>query len=221
MLGQMFELRHRQYRKQVNRRVSNSVFLVKKVAEGDIKKAKNKVCWEIRLDISICARNWNKALVDAMVNENEQLIKEQEELKKKVEKGNEYLDQLAMIKRDFENYKRRTNAAKDNSKEEGKILVIERILPILDVFDRAKESLKGKPELEPFAMIERQFLKVLGEVGLEEIEVLNTEFDPSTSYAIAKAEAGEENKNKIIEVLSKGYKLGDKIVKYAQVKVGC
>lgn len=160
-------------------------------------------------------------LVDAMVNENEQLIKEQEELKKKVEKGNEYLDQLAMIKRDFENYKRRTNAAKDNSKEEGKILVIERILPILDVFDRAKESLKEKPELEPFAMIERQFLKVLGEVGLEEIEVLNTEFDPSTSYAIAKAEAGEENKNKIIEVLSKGYKLGDKIVKYAQVKVGC
>ena len=80
---------------------------------------------------------------------------------------------------------------------------------------------KLSPSLEPFAMIERQFLKVLGEVGLEEIEVLNTEFDPSTSYAIAKAEAGEENKNKIIEVLSKGYKLGDKIVKYAQVKVGC
>ena len=64
----------------------------------------------------------------------------------------------------------------------------------------------------------KQYSKLLVE---EEIEVLNTEFDPSTSYAIAKAEAGEENKNKIIEVLSKGYKLGDKIVKYAQVKVGC
>ena len=68
-------------------------------------------------------------LVKALVDENETLIKEQEELNKKIEKGNGYLDQLAHMKSDFENYKRRTNAAKDNSKDEGKIFVIEKILP--------------------------------------------------------------------------------------------
>ena len=136
-------------------------------------------------------------------------------------KGNGYLDQLAHMKSDFENYKRRTNAAKDNSKDEGKIFVIEKILPVLDTFDRARESLEGKPELDAFNMVYRQFDKILSEIGLEEVDVLGEAFDPNLSYAIAKEEAGEDNVGKVVAVLSKGYKFKDKIVRYSQVKVGC
>lgn len=160
-------------------------------------------------------------LVKALVDENETLIKEQKELNKKIEKGNGYLDQLTHMKSDFENFKRRTNAARDNSKDEGKIFVIEKILPVLDTFDRAQQSLKGKPELEAFNMVHRQFDKALKEMGLEEVEVLGETFDPNLSYAIAKEEAGEENVGKVVEVMSKGYKFKDKIVRYSQVKVGC
>ena len=148
-------------------------------------------------------------------------MKQQEELNKKIEKGNEYLDQLAMLKRDFENYKRRTQNNQDDAKKQGKIEVVEKILPILDTFARAEESLKGQKEYESFKMVSRQMEKILSEIGLEEVEVLGCDFDPNYSYAIMKEEAGEENVGKVIEVLSKGYKFNDRIVRYSQVKVGC
>ena len=148
-------------------------------------------------------------------------MKQQEELNKKVEKGNEYLDQLVMLKRDFENYKRRTQNNQDDSKKQGKVEVVEKILPILDTFARAEESLKGQKEYDSFKMVSRQMEKILSEIGLEEVEVLGNDFDPNLSYAIMKEEAGEENVGKVIDVLSKGYKFNDKIVRYSQVKVGC
>ena len=162
-----------------------------------------------------------KVLVDALVAENEALIKKQEELNKKIEKGNEYLDQLALLKRDFENYKRRTQNNQEDSKKQGKIEVVEKILPILDTFARAEDSLKGQKEYDSFKMVSRQMEKILSEIGLEEVEVLGQDFDPNYSYAIMKEEAGEENVGKVIDVLSKGYKFNDKIVRYSQVKVGC
>ena len=70
-------------------------------------------------------------------------------------------------------------------------------------------------------MIYRQFEKVLGEIGLEEVEVLGRDFDPNLSFAITKEDRGAENVGKVIEVWSKGYRYKDKIVKYSQVIVGC
>ena len=94
-------------------------------------------------------------------------------------------------------------------------------MPILDTFARAEESLKGQKEYDSFKMVSRQMEKILSEIGLEEVEVLGQDFDPNVSYAIMKEDAGEENVGKVIEVLSKGFKFNDKIVRYSQVKVGC
>ena len=117
--------------------------------------------------------------------------------------------------------KRRTQNNQDDSKKQGKVEVVEKILPILDTFARAEESLKGQKEYDSFKMVSRQMEKILSEIGLEEVEVLGNDFDPNLSYAIMKEEAGEENVGKVIDVLSKGYKFNDKIVRYSQVKVGC
>ena len=160
-------------------------------------------------------------LVVALVNENESLVHQNEDLTAKLEKGNSYLDQLTRMKTDFENYKRRTNASKDNDRDEGKMFVVTKILPVLDTFSRAEENLQGTAELESFKMIYRQFEKVLREIGLEEVEVLGTDFDPNLSFAITKEERGAENVGKVVDVWSKGYKYKDKIVKYSQVIVGC
>ena len=155
------------------------------------------------------------------MNENESLVKQNEDLIAKIEKGNGYLDQLAHLKNDFENYKRRTNASKDSAKDEGKMFVVTKVLPILDTFARAEENLQGTAELESFKMIYRQFEKVLKEIGLEEVEVLGADFDPNLSFAITKEERGAENVGKVVDVWSKGYRFKDKIVKYSQVIVGC
>ena len=86
-------------------------------------------------------REYAKALIDGLTKENEILIKEQAELKKQIEKGNSYLDMLAALKSDFENYRRRTNAQAENSEKEGRLFVIKKLLPVLDTFDRAREML--------------------------------------------------------------------------------
>ena len=163
-------------------------------------------------------REYAKALIDGLTKENEILIKEQAELKKQIEKGNSYLDMLAALKSDFENYRRRTNAQAENSEKEGRLFVIKKLLPVLDTFDRAREML-DEVTMTTFNLIVRQFDKVLADCGVEVIDVLGQPFDPATANAVHSLETDEE-KNVVLEVYANGYRYGDKVLRYAQVCVG-
>lgn len=165
-------------------------------------------------------REYAKVMIDALTKENEQLIKEQAELKRLIEKGDRYLDQLAAMKNDFENYRRRTNAQAETSKEEGKLSVLSKLLPVLDTFDRAKEFSDEKT-MSALGLIVKQFDKVLDECGVEVIEVLGKPFDPGTANAVHSVETEkEEEKNVVLEVYANGYRYGDRVLRYAQVCVG-
>lgn len=165
-------------------------------------------------------REYAKALIDGLTKENEILIKEQAELKKQIEKGNSYLDMLAALKSDFENYRRRTNAQAENSEKEGRLFVIKKLLPVLDTFDRAREML-DEVTMTTFNLIVRQFDKVLADCGVEVIDVLGQPFDPATANAVHSLETDkEEEKNVVLEVYANGYRYGDKVLRYAQVCVG-
>ena len=156
-------------------------------------------------------------LVDALAAENDELIVAQEKFQ---EKSDGYITQLSNLKNDFENLKRRSINTAEMAVDDGKIFVLEKIIPILDTFERGEEALKGKEDWKAFSMIHRQFEKVLKESGLVEINVIGLDFNPETAHALTKEEAGEENVNKVLEVLSKGYKYKDKIIRFATVKVG-
>ena len=165
-------------------------------------------------------REYAKALIDGLTKENEILIKEQAELKKQIEKGNSYLDMLAALKSDFENYRRRTNAQAENSEKEGRLFVIKKLLPVLDTFDRAGEML-DEVTMTTFNLTVRQFDKVLADCGVEVIDVLGQPFDPATANAVHSLETDkEEEKNVVLEVYANGYRYGDKVLRYAQVCVG-
>lgn len=165
-------------------------------------------------------REFAKSVIDSLKEENEQLMAEQEELKKQIKKSDEYLNQLVVLKSDFENYRRRTSASAEASKSDGRLEVVEKVFPILDTFDKARQMLSGK-EMEPFELIAKQFDTILRQIGVEKMEVLGTEFDPKTSNAVHKLSVDDETKdNVVLEEYAAGYVYGEKVLRYATVAVG-
>lgn len=165
-------------------------------------------------------REFAKSVIDSLKEENEQLMTEQEELKKQIKKSHEYLNQLVVLKSDFENYRRRTSASAEASKSDGRLEVVEKVFPILDTFDKARQMLSEK-EMEPFELIAKQFDTILRQIGVEKMEVLGTEFDPKTSNAVHKLSVDDETKdNVVLEEYAAGYVYGEKVLRYATVAVG-
>ena len=165
-------------------------------------------------------REFAKSVIDSLKEENEQLMAEQEELKKQIKKSDEYLNLLVVLKSDFENYRRRTSASAEASKSDGRLEVVEKVFPILDTFDKARQMLSEK-EMEPFELIAKQFDTILRQIGVEKMEVLGTEFDPKTSNAVHKLSVDDETKdNVVLEEYAAGYVYGEKVLRYATVAVG-
>lgn len=172
-------------------------------------------------------------LEQALTEENERLIAENEELsaqndklqktchrlQSSADKSDTYLNQLVALKNDFESYKRRMRFNAEQAKSEGMHTTVARLLPVCDNFELAKQHLTGD-NLKAFEMIYSQFLHILEELGVQEMNVLGQPFDPLTMNALSKMDRGEENRDKVVEVYKKGYTMGDKLLRYAEVVVG-
>ncbi len=142
--------------------------------------------------------------------EAEKLTQEIILLKQQVEENkNKYLRALA----DYQNLEKRIGEERfELMKMANKNLLI-KILPFLDNLEKAEVFIKD----QGLKISKDHFLQILLEAGLEEIDVLGKEFDPVSSEAVDIVPGKEDNK--IIEVLRKGYKFEDKIIRVAQVKV--
>ena len=175
-------------------------------------------------------------LIAALVEENESAIKEADSAKEEIErvkadamaevdaakaKTDEYLGKLAGLKGDFDRFKNRNAQARETALEEGKAFVIQKLMPVLDTFDRAKQAVSDENTIAALDLILKQFEKILGDLGIEEMEVLGLEFDPNTANAIVKQPVEDETmKGKVVTVVTKGFKQGDKVLRYPQVIVG-
>ncbi len=134
----------------------------------------------------------------------------EEELKKQVEEfKNKYLRALA----DYQNLEKRANEEKKEIIKLANVDLILKLLPFLDNLEKAEIFLKD----EGLRMIKEDFLNILAEFGLEELNVLNKSFDPNLAEAVDIIEG--EKDGMVVEVVKKGYKIKDKIVRIAQVKV--
>jgi molecular chaperone GrpE len=133
-----------------------------------------------------------------------------------------YKDEAARAKADFYNY--RTRVERDREKE--RVLAAEStvnaLIPVLDNLDRTLQAVPDKesPLYKGVSMVQRQFFSVLQTLGLRVIDT-GCPFDPSHHEAIMMVEVEDENEDgKILEELHRGYKLGEKVLRAAQVKVG-
>jgi molecular chaperone GrpE len=133
-----------------------------------------------------------------------------EEQKKQIEEyKTKYLRALA----DYQNLEKRVNLEKQELIKMANKNLLLKILPIVDDLEKAEIFVKD----DGLKLIKDNFLKFLKNEGVEEIEVLGKEFNPQLAEAVEVVKG--EKDNIVVEVLRKGYHLGDKILRVAQVKV--
>ncbi len=152
------------------------------------------------------------------------LIKENEELKASLEKAvseaNSYKDSWYRSAADFENFKKRNQETRINAYRDGKTDIITKLLVIGDSLDRALSMQLDEKTKAGIELTLRQFLETLESEGVTQINPLGEVFDPNTSEAIMKVDASDgEEANTVKQVFLKGYKMGDRIIRYAQVVV--
>ena len=142
-----------------------------------------------------------------------ELEKLKEELKSKV-------DLLTRTAAEFDNFKKRTEREKSGVAEYAKASVIKKLLPIMDNIERANGSDKNSPDyIKGIEMIIKQFNSLADVLEVEEIGKPGDKFDPNFHEAVMHIEDENFGENEIAEVLQKGFKLGDTIIRPAMVKV--
>jgi len=134
-------------------------------------------------------------------------------------------DKFLRLFAEFENYKRRTTKERIDLFKTANQEVLQAMLPVLDDFDRALVEISKSDDellLKGVELIHEKLKSTLVSKGLEEVEVRTGDaFNADYAEAITQIPAPSDNlKGKIVDVLEKGYKLGDKIIRYPKVVIG-
>ena len=136
----------------------------------------------------------------------------------------DYKDRYIRLNAEFDNYRKRTLREKMELVERGGADVIKAMLPVADDMDRAVEAMAGSDDIEALragvGLIAQKFHEVLRSCGVSEIEAKGLELDTDHHEAVARFQAGEEQRGKIVDVVQKGYRLRDKVLRFAKVVVG-
>lgn len=124
---------------------------------------------------------------------------------------------------EFDNFRKRSEKEKAAMFEIGAKAIIEKILPIVDSFERGlatvPEDEKGTPFAEGMDKVYKQLMTALEEAGVKPIEALDTEFNPDFHNAVMHVEDENAGENIIIEEFQKGYTYRDSVVRHSMVKV--
>jgi molecular chaperone GrpE len=138
-------------------------------------------------------------------------------------KSLEYLDALQRAQADFRNLKRRTENERATLADETREKVIKKILPVVDDFERAlqtvSEDMKNAPWVTGVQLVEKKLKSFLESERVTEIPSLDQDFNPNLHEAVQIDEDSSGSKEYVSEVYQKGYKLGDKVIRPAVVKV--
>lgn len=144
----------------------------------------------------------------------------QEELDKAVAESEEFKRKWYAVTAEYENYRRRTQNQAAQRYQEGRNDVISCIFPLGDNLERAVSSCTDEQTKQGLDMVLKAYKKVLEGEGVEEIDPLGKPFDSNEAEAIMATPAAEGEESGIVkQVYVKGYKKGDKVLRYAQVIV--
>ena len=142
---------------------------------------------------------------------------------KKDEKIEELTDRLTRQMAEFDNFRKRTEKEKSQMYEIGAKDIIEKILPVVDNFERGLGSVpeeeKNAPFVEGMEKIYKQLMTTLESVGVKPIEAVGQEFNPDFHNAVMHVEDDEFGENIIAEEFQKGYMYRESVVRHSMVKV--
>lgn len=160
----------------------------------------------------------NPETVEEVKEETAPEISKEEELQKALD---EKKDQFLRICAEYDNFRKRSQKEKQDIYSSSRADVFKDLLPVFDNFDRAAQN-KGAG-LEDYSkgidLIFQQFAEILKKNGVESFGAPGDEFDPNIHNAVMSVEDENFGENTVAEVFSKGYKLGDRVIREAVVKV--
>lgn len=147
--------------------------------------------------------------------------------KKKKDKKDEKIEELTdMVKRqmaEFDNFRKRTEKEKASMYQVGAKEIVEKILPVVDNFERGlamiPENEKENPVATGMTQIYKQLMTAFDEMGVKTIEVVGQEFNPDFHNAVMHIEDEEAGENVIVEEFQKGYMYKDSVIRHSMVKV--
>lgn len=139
------------------------------------------------------------------------------------EKVDELIDRNTRLMAEFDNFRKRTEKEKSQMFETGARSVIEKILPVVDNFERGlaaiPEGEESKPFTEGMAMIYKQLMDELTKMEVKPIEAVGVEFDPNLHNAVMQVESDEFESGVVAQELQKGYTYRDTVVRHSMVAV--
>ena len=149
--------------------------------------------------------------------------KKKDKKDKKDLKIEELEDKVKRQLAEFENFRNRTEKEKSRMYEIGARDVIEKMLPVVDNFERGLASIpkaeKGSPVASGMEMIYKQIMTTLEGLGVTPIEALNKPFDPNFHNAVMHVEDDEIEESTVVEEFQKGYIYKEHVIRYSMVKV--
>lgn len=184
---------------------------------------------ETKKDSEVTAETAGEAEEQEAVAEDKEAGEEKKSLfgKKKSSKLEEKIAELedARMRQlaEFENFRKRSEKEKSQMFEIGAKSVVEKILPVIDNFERGLASMpeeeKGKPFADGIELVYKQMLGALDEIGVKPIEAVGQEFDPNFHNAVMTVESEDMESGTVAEELQKGYMYQDSVVRHSMVKV--
>ncbi len=154
-------------------------------------------------------------------DENEHSL--ESEIKKLEHELEELKARYLRVQADFDNFRKRTKAEKEAAAKYRSQSLAEQLLPVLDNFERAlaveTTNEESKSILTGVDMVYRQFTEALKAEGIEEIEALGQPFDPHKHQAVMQEKSDGHEPGIVIEVLQKGYRIKDRVIRPSMVKV--
>ena len=162
---------------------------------------------------SIEEQDGEQAAATAAIEELQASI---ESLQRELEAMN---DKYVRLVAEYDNFRKRTVKEKSNAYTEAYADAVKDILPIGDVLARATAFTDPDAVSKGMAMVLKSFDDALKKMGLTEIEALGQQFDPERHNAVMHVEDDAFGENEVVEILQKGYMYGDRVIRYAMVKV--
>ena len=142
---------------------------------------------------------------------------------KKDEKIEELTDRLTRQMAEFDNFRKRTEREKSQMYEIGAKDIIDKILPVVDNFERGLDGVKEEDKEDPFVQgmekVYKQFMTTLEGIGVKPIEAVGQEFNPDFHNAVMHVEDENFGENIVAEEFQKGYMYRDSVVRHSMVKV--
>ena len=136
----------------------------------------------------------------------------------------DWRDKYIRLQAEFDNFRKRTLREKMALVESGGSEVWKAVLPVLDDMERAIAASEKSEDInalrEGEKLIYNKFVDIMRQKGVVEIEAKDAEFNPDLHEAVARFAAGEDKSGKVIDVVQRGYKQGEQVLRYTKVVVG-